>query len=420
MYVYSWQAIQEQQDVRRGADQRQRHPASGVLDVPEVPEGLPPLGAETRDRPARAGGTREYRPPGVCGRSAIGRGVRSLAVLARPGRRRPRRGHAGVEDHRRRLAGRLLHLGRGRALERQLDHADRRQGRHRPCLPARRAHDARWTRPGCTRRAPRTAGATAPTWPRSTAPRLPVAERIDLSCSGAVTKNIFRAADGGEGQNGEPPQADKLLPVARATDVKLIMLSIGGNDLGFASIVAACLEAYAAKTGPCQPSQQPKIDAREAQGAGRGGEGHRRDPGGDGGGRLRARGLPADPADLPLGGAAGLGGPLPRGRRQERTLNGCPFYDQDANWARDSAAGQIGNVSKAAAASRGVETLDLLNAFQGHEFCRSSTSSPRPSRGPHRRRRSGAASWAPARSSRASCRRPSTPTPTASGRSAPA
>ena len=69
---------------------------------------------------------------------------------------------------------------------------------------------------------------------------LPVAERIDLSCSGGQTKNIFRASQGGVGQNGEPPQADKLLPVAQAKNVKLVMLSIGGNDLGFASIIAAC------------------------------------------------------------------------------------------------------------------------------------------------------------------------------------
>jgi len=66
---------------------------------------------------------------------------------------------------------------------------------------------------------------------------LPVAERIDLSCSGAQTRNIFRASQGGVGQRGEPPQADKLLPVARDRNVKLIMLSIGGNDLGFASII---------------------------------------------------------------------------------------------------------------------------------------------------------------------------------------
>ena len=64
---------------------------------------------------------------------------------------------------------------------------------------------------------------------------LPVAERVDLSCSGAVTRNIFRAASGGQGQNGEQPQADKLLPVARSKDIKLVMLSIGGNDLGFAA-----------------------------------------------------------------------------------------------------------------------------------------------------------------------------------------
>ena len=90
---------------------------------------------------------------------------------------------------------------------------------------------------------------------------LPVAERIDLSCSGGQTKNIFRASQGGVGQNGELPQADKLLPVAQAKNVKLVMLSIGGNDLGFASIIAACLQAYTTRTGPCEPSQLAKIDS---------------------------------------------------------------------------------------------------------------------------------------------------------------
>jgi hypothetical protein len=94
---------------------------------------------------------------------------------------------------------------------------------------------------------------------------LPVAERIDLSCSGAQTRNIFRASQGGVGQRGEPPQADKLLPVARDRNVKLIMLSIGGNDLGFASIIQACLIAYETKAGPCEPSQQQKLDALKPQ-----------------------------------------------------------------------------------------------------------------------------------------------------------
>ena len=206
---------------------------------------------------------------------------------------------------------------------------------------------------------------------------LPVAERIDLSCSGAKTNNIFRASQGGTGQNGEPAQADKLLPVARAKDVKLVMLSIGGNDLGFASIIQACLEAYEAKTGPCQPSQQKKIDALKSKATANVG-----------------KAIDEIRAVMSEAGYAGKDYRLivqtypsvvPRAAENrypesgpERTANGCPLYDQDSNWARDSAAPQIGAVVKAGANSRGVETLDLINAFQGHEFCSKSDAQSTP------------------------------------------
>ena len=197
---------------------------------------------------------------------------------------------------------------------------------------------------------------------------LPVAQRVDLSCSGAVTRNIFRATRGGEGQNGEQPQADKLLPVARARDVKLVMLSIGGNDLGFAGIISACLQAYVTKTGPCEPSQQPKIDAKMPQVTADVGKAIA---------EVRAvmaqAGYVTTDYRLILQTYPSV---APRASETrypeagpERTANGCPFYDQDATWARDRAAAQIGSVSKAAAKAAGVETLDLLNAFQGHEFC---------------------------------------------------
>ena len=65
-------------------------------------------------------------------------------------------------------------------------------------------------------------------------------DEVNLACSGATTANIFRAASGGTSHDGEPPQADQLLPVAQTRNVKLIVLSIGGNDLGFADIIAAC------------------------------------------------------------------------------------------------------------------------------------------------------------------------------------
>lgn len=181
---------------------------------------------------------------------------------------------------------------------------------------------------------------------------LPVAERIDLSCSGAQTKNIFRASQGGVGQRGEPPQADKLLPVARDKNVKLIMLSIGGNDLGFASIVRDCITAYVTRTGPCEPSQQQKIDALKPEviaNVGRAIDEVRA--------VMSEAGYATDDYRLivqtyPL--------VVPRAAENrypefspERTINGCPFYDQDFDWARDRAAPQIGAVVKAGANSRG-------------------------------------------------------------------
>ena len=206
---------------------------------------------------------------------------------------------------------------------------------------------------------------------------LPVDQRIDLSCSGAKTVNIFRASQGGTGQNGEPAQADKLLPVARAKDVKLVMLSIGGNDLGFAKIIQDCLTDYEAKTGPCEPSEQPKIDALKPKVTAAVGKAideiravmsesgyTTRDY------RLIVQTYPSV-APRAVENRYPESGP-------ERTANGCPIYDHDSNWARDKAAPEIGAVAKAAADSRGVETLDLINAFQGHEFCSKSDSQNTP------------------------------------------
>jgi len=211
--------------------------------------------------------------------------------------------------------------------------------------------------------------------------RLAVDERANIACSGGQTKNIFRAQNGGTGQNGEAPQADQLLPIARAKNVKLIMVSIGGNDLGFASIIAACLQAYTAKTGPCEPSQQAKIDALVPKATA---------------GVVKA----IDEIRAVMGEAGYASGDyrlvvqtypsvVPRASETrfaetgaDRNTFGCPFYDQDLNWARDRAAAQIGAVAKTAAASRGVETLDLLDAFQGHEICAKTTQNSTPTTRP--------------------------------------
>src|SRR5689334_14905361 len=56
---------------------------------------------------------------------------------------------------------------------------------------------------------------------------LPVQDRINIACSGAVSSDLYRSADGGTREHGEPPEADQLLQVARTHDVRFIVVSIG-------------------------------------------------------------------------------------------------------------------------------------------------------------------------------------------------
>jgi lysophospholipase L1-like esterase len=198
--------------------------------------------------------------------------------------------------------------------------------------------------------------------------RLAVDERINLACSGAVSRNVFRAASGGEGQRGEAPQADQLLAVAREKAVRMVVVSVGGNDLGFASIVSACFQAYETRQGPCRTSQQARLDAAVPKAVAdvtRAIDEIRAvmAEAGYGAGDFRLV-LQTYPSVIPRASEARYAEQGP-----ERTTFGCPFYDEDLTWGRDQAAPQIGGVVKAAAEARGTEVLDLRDAFQGREIC---------------------------------------------------
>lgn len=204
-----------------------------------------------------------------------------------------------------------------------------------------------------------------------------VDERVNLSCSGAVTKNIRRAAQGGEGQRGERPQSDQLLDVARAKDVRLVVLSIGGNDLGFASIVSDCFTRYVSRQGACRPVQEPKLRAQApaVQSAVAGAIDEVR-------AAMRQAGYTADDFRLVVQTYPSVIAAAADTRFAEadpqRAAAGCPFYDEDLTWARTSAAPFIGSVVKAAAASRGAEVLDLVDAFTGHEICAKASQAASP------------------------------------------
>lgn len=206
---------------------------------------------------------------------------------------------------------------------------------------------------------------------------LAVDTRINLACSGAVSANVFRSSNGGQSQNGYAPQADQLASVAATHNVELIALSIGGNDLGFGAALTDCILGYNTSTwwwkNTCNEDQQANIDDRMP--AAMAGVAKAID-------EIRAvmsdAGQGPDSYRLVVQSYAS---PIPRGadfRYSEsgwaRTnTGGCPFWNVDATWARDSLVPQISSEIGAVAAAKGAEFLDLSNAFEGREICSTST-----------------------------------------------
>lgn len=192
---------------------------------------------------------------------------------------------------------------------------------------------------------------------------------INLACSGATTQNVFRAANGGLSYKGEAPQADQLAPIAASYDVELIVLSIGGNDLGFADIVTKCATDYIIWYSYCHDDQQQVVDAKidgvMAQ-VGKSVDEIRA--------VMTAAGYAASDYRIVL---QSYPSPIPRAAENRyaesgwsRTdTGGCPFWNRDSDWARDSLVPQIANRLKGVAAAKGVQFMDLRDMLQGREVC---------------------------------------------------
>ncbi len=198
----------------------------------------------------------------------------------------------------------------------------------------------------------------------------PGIQRINLACSGATTNNVLRTAQGGLPFKGEEPQADQLALAARTHDIKLIVLSIGGNDLGFTDIITDCVKGFMVPTGNwhCTPGQNGRLDtaleetqAKVAKTLS----------------DIRAvmgqAGYSADSYHLVL---QSYPSPVPRGgdNRYPETYTrfstgGCPLFDDDATWARDSVVPRISTMLKKAAQEENTPFLDLQDAFDGKEVC---------------------------------------------------
>ncbi|MFD7597515.1 GDSL-type esterase/lipase family protein [Kitasatospora sp. NPDC059812] len=205
---------------------------------------------------------------------------------------------------------------------------------------------------------------------------------INLACSGAVTANIFRAANGGQTLKGEAPQADQLATVAQQNNVKLITLSIGGNDLGFGGIISNCVQDYLIWYSYCHDSAQSSIDSKMPT-------------------AMAGVGKAIDEIRAVMAGAGYAQGdyrlvlqsypsPIPRSAEMRypesgwtrSNTGGCPFWDGDADWARDSMVPQISKSLAGVAASKGAQFLDLSDMLQGREVCSTATRQPTATAGP--------------------------------------
>ncbi|MFF3271079.1 GDSL-type esterase/lipase family protein [Streptomyces chrestomyceticus] len=201
------------------------------------------------------------------------------------------------------------------------------------------------------------------------------AQRLNLACSGATSTAILLPEHGGSPFKGEPSQAQQLQNAVTGRPVRAVVVSIGGNDLGFEDVITSCAKKFVQPIGaaPCAPAWGPEVrkrlpamrtaavkalaDVTTAMNR----AGHAK-----GSYRLVLQSCPS-----PLPGGARVRYP---GEKYDRlTQGGCPFFDKDLTWAHDELVPQISTTLAAAARTGGAEFLDLSRAFEGREVCSDTT-----------------------------------------------
>lgn len=197
--------------------------------------------------------------------------------------------------------------------------------------------------------------------------------KVNLACSGATARDLWPGDEGGTEHSGEPPQADQLAAVARRDQVRMVAVTVGGNDVGFGDLVGECALDWVRS-----PEDEPDTCHGEAEAAIQGDvpRATRYAAAALHGVRRTLRAAFYDRSDYRLV-AIGYPSPLPESRWfrysedgwSRLSEGGCPFWDVDADWASERATVDIDEILEAAAAASGAEYLDLTHAFDGHQLC---------------------------------------------------
>lgn len=209
----------------------------------------------------------------------------------------------------------------------------------------------------------------------------------NFACSGALTSSSFDGSnwkpglDFADQGNGRVGQAQLLKDYAQTHNVRMVSVSIGGNDFGFASVVQRCVQNFLTSSyywkNYCRDDRSVTANFTSAN--------------------VAAKTTAIKNALLNVRAAMSQAGyadgdykivaqtymsPMPGGsglRYREsgysrQSVGGCGFWSRDADWANTTALATINGAVVNAAAQTGlsnVRTLDLASAFNGRRLCES-------------------------------------------------
>ncbi|WP_328966531.1 GDSL-type esterase/lipase family protein [Streptomyces sp. NBC_00239] len=196
---------------------------------------------------------------------------------------------------------------------------------------------------------------------------IPPERRFNLACSGATTDHVVQS-----GFKGEKPQVEQLKELAKLYQIKTIVLSVGGNDLNLVGAMQQCGINFMTNMKSCKAAGvdgliREKIPGVEDKVVGAMNAIHAamRFQGYDSRSyRLVAQSYPgpiADPAHYRY----------PAETYERYTSGGCPFYNEDATWARDEIIPAVSTMLRSAARRGDAFFLDMQDALAGHELCHS-------------------------------------------------
>lgn len=196
---------------------------------------------------------------------------------------------------------------------------------------------------------------------------------INLACSGATTSNILTT-----GQRGEDPQIKQLAAIAadKSNDIKTIALSIGGNDLGFAKVIADCTQITSYIDCSTNGTYKKLEDKRETVKADITKTLNKitqtmRDNGyADGTYKFVYQ---SGPDIFATSGSRYRSSSIFTSYKESP---GVPMSDRTVDFAHNAIVPFINNLMKqsaAAADNKNIQFLDLTNAFEGHQLSHTGT-----------------------------------------------